>query len=86
VSELRTSIDNGNALGKVFDASGFPWADDCTCAAVVDSGIRMELPAGPNKLSSVDEETCAIEPGPAVDNGNTAEYPAEMTERPKLDD
>jgi hypothetical protein len=46
----------------------------------------MELPAGPNELSSVDEETCAIEPGPAVDNGNTAEYPAEMTERPKLDD
>jgi hypothetical protein len=46
----------------------------------------MELPAVMNELSSVDEETCAIESGPAVDDGNTAEFPAEMTERPKLDD
>jgi hypothetical protein len=84
--ELRTSIDNGNVPGRVFDASGFPWADDCACAAAVDSGIRLEMPAGPNELSSVDEEACVIEPGPAVDDGNTAELPAEMTERPKLDD
>jgi hypothetical protein len=86
VFELRLPIDNGNALGRVVDASGFPWADDCACAAAVDRGIRLEMPAGPNELSSVDEETCAIEPRPAVDDGNIAELPAEMTERLKLDD